>query len=187
MTNYVFLWETAGGKRHWEAVDGDQCAGFLEKLLLDGVPPASIMVAYTPIFFHWVFKKYHKGLSDVHFGKVNEEIMGHEPIVESQHKPVSVKRTEELKYGWIAPDGRKFGCDYGGHSALADRIVGGIEYVSNPERHLEDLGWAKVMKSIQVGKRYAIGMGSGKKLTDEQIKTIEHEGLGEADGISYFL
>lgn len=187
MTNYVFLWETEDGSRHWEVVENDQSTGFLEKLLFDGVPPASIMVAYTPIFFHWVFRKFHKGLSDVHFGRVNEEIMGHEQIAESRHEPVAVKRTEELKYGWIAPDGRIFRCDYGGHSSLAGRIVGDLEYVADPERHLEDLGWAKVMSGSHAGERYSIGMGLGKKLTDAQIRAIQSEGLEEADGISYWL
>jgi hypothetical protein len=91
------------------------------------------------------------------------------------------------KYGWIAPDGRFFRCDYGGHSNLADKIVGEIQHVRNPERHLEDLGWAKILHGGSTGKVYAIGMGLDKKLTDAQLKTLQMDGLDDSFGISYLL
>ena len=189
MTNYLFLWERPDGERCWEAVTKEQVKGFLEKLISDGVNPATVIVAYTPILFHWVWKEYHRGLSDVHFPKINEEIYGAEPVAESNHKPVDVpvEKKPETKFGWIAPDGRFFGCGYGGHSNLASRIVGEIEYVLDAEQRLEKLGWAKVFKGIDSRERYTVGMGAGKKLTDAQLRTLQGMGLGNAHGISGLL
>ena len=188
-TDFVFMWEEPDGDRRWEAVAENQYAGFLEQLLNSGVHAATVMVGYAPILFHWVWKKFHKGLSDVYFQKINDEIYGTEPVEESKHKPVDVplEKREETKYGWIAPDGRFFGCDYGGHSYLAGEIVGEIQYVRNPERHLEDLGWLKVFSGSGTGRRYSVGMGEGKCITDEQLKTLEQMGLGEAYGVSGYL
>lgn len=186
---YVFLWQTRDGERKWEAVKENQINGFLEKLLTDGVPRATIMVAYSPILFHWVCKEYHNGLSDVFFQHINEEICGTEPVV-NNHKPVDVpvdKPKPVTKFGWLAPDGRFFKCDYGGHSNLADKIVGEVQKITNPERHLEELGWAKVLSGGSFGKRYAIGMDYDKKLTDQQLKTLEAMGLEDVYVDSWFL
>lgn len=186
---WIFLWEEPNGERKWEAVKGRQTRGFLEKLINSGVHPAVVVCAYNPIFFHWVWPKYHGGLSDVTFMRINEEIYGTEPV-KSKHKPVDVKpspKVEPMKYGWLAPDGRFFNCEYGGHSNLADRIVGDIEKIYNPERHLEDLGWAKILHGGSTRKRYAVCMGLEKKLTDAQLKTLQREGLDDAYGISFLL
>lgn len=186
---FVFLWEQPDGERKWEAVKKGQTEGFLKKLLDDGVHPATVMVAFSPILFHWVWKEYHKGLSDVYFQDINEEIYGTAPEAKTERKPldIPVKKTIETKYGWLAPDGRFFKCDYGGHSNLADKIVGEVQYVANPERHLEELGWAKVLSGGITRKRYAIGMGIDKKLTDAQLKTLQREKLDDSYGISYLL
>lgn len=187
-TPFVFLWEDENGERHWEAVAKGQTEGMLKKLLEDGVHPATIMCAYNPILFHYVFKKYHK-LSDVNFYDINEEIYGIDPV-ENKRKPIDIpvnKEPPKSKYGWIAPDGRFFNCDYGGHSSLANKIVGDIQYVANPERHLEELGWAKVLSGRINSSRYTIGMDYGKKLTDAQLKTITRMGLDDAYGVSSLL
>ena len=125
MTSFVFMWEEQDGKRCWEAVREDQYDGFLEQLLNSGVHPATVMVAYAPIFFHWVWRKFHKGPPDVNFRKINEEIYGTEPVEESRHMPVDVPVTKKLetKFGWIAPDGRFFGCGYGGHASRSSAAV----------------------------------------------------------------
>lgn len=187
---FVFLWETPSGERCWEAVQKGQTQAFLEKLVVkEGVHPATIMVAYNPLLFHWVWKEYHKGLSDVTFRTVNEEIYGTEPI-KSKHTPLNIpsKPKPVTKYGWLAPDGRFFGCEYGGHSNLADKIVGDIQYIANPERHLEDLGWAKILHGGgYTGKQYAIGMGLEKKLTDTQLKQLQKMGIDDAFGIDVLL
>ena len=191
MTSWVFLWEGADGERRWEAVREEQASGFLQKLIeKDSVHPATVMAAYAPILFHWVWKKFHKGLTDVNFHKINEEIYGTEPIVETKHKPVDVpidKGAPETKFGWIAPDGRYFQCDYGGHSSLARGIVGEIQHISDAEQHLEGLGWVKVFSGTGTGKRYTAGMGFGKKLTNDQLKTLQREGLDNAGGVSSLL
>ena len=184
----MFLWETPTGERKWEVVAKNQIAGFLKKLLDDGVYPAMIMCG-LPCFFHWVWPEYHNCSSDVNFNKINEAIAGSEPV-ESMHEPVDVpaeeKKTKD-KYGWLSPDGRFFGCDYGGHSSLAHKIVGEVEYVLNPERYLEDKGLAKILSGVEGRGRYSIGMGVGKKLTDSQIKVLQRMELDHSYGISYYL
>lgn len=189
MTSYVFMWEEPNGERRWEAVTEKQYVGFLEQLLNSGVHPATVMVAYAPMLFHWVWRKFHKGPSDVNFHKINEEIYGTEPVEESKHKPVNVPVTEkrETKFGWLAPDGRFFGCDYGGHTSLAGRIVGEIQDVFDPERHLENLGWAKVFRGPDARERYSVGMGEGKKLTDAQLRELQRMELDNAHGVSLWL
>lgn len=184
---FLFMWETPEGERKWEVVKRNQGIGFLKKLINDRVHPATVM-ASIPLTIHWVWPEFHKGNSDVNFKKINEEIYGTEPI-KSKHTAVDVpieKPKPETKWGWLAPDGRFFKCDYGGHSHLASKIVGEIQKVANPERHLEEIGWAKVLSGV-AGRRYAIGMGDDKKLTDAQLKTLQREGLDKAYGISYYL
>ena len=91
MTSVVLLWEGPDGERCWEAVKEEQYGGFLVQLLNRGVHPATVMVAYAPILFRWVWKKFHKGLSDVYFQKINEEIYGTEPAPENAHMLKSIK------------------------------------------------------------------------------------------------
>lgn len=188
-TPYVFLWEDKNGERHWEAVADGQTSGLLERLINSGVNPATVMCGYSPIMFHWVFKSYHNGLSDVYFSKVNEEIYGTEPV-KNKRKPIDIpveKKPEPMKYGWLAPDGRFFNCEYGGHSNLASKIVGDIQYIANPERHLEELGWAKILSGSINRSRYTVGMDYGKKLTDAQLKTLIKMGLDKSYGVSSLL
>lgn len=190
MTNYVFLWEDSNGNRQWEAVEEDQKLGFLEKLLQENVHPATIMCAYNPILFHFVWKQYHNGLSDVFFGRINEQIYGTAPKPEVNRLAVDVPRTQskaKSKFGWIAPDGRYFQCEYGGHASLASDIVGEIEYVPDAEIHLEKLGWAKIHSGACSGVPYSIGMGQGKRLTTAQITTLQREGLDHAYDIASWL
>ena len=187
MTSYVFMWEGQDGKRRWEAIESGQTEGFLKKLMDEGVHPATVMVAYAPILFHFVWPEFHQGLSDVNFHKIDEEIYGTAPI-EKKHEPVDVPvEKPKPKYGWIAPDGRFFACDYGGHSHLANKIVGEVEYVPDPQKRLEELGWVRIFSGSFSGRRYAVGMGPGKKLTDAQIKALQRMQLDRAYGVSDFL
>lgn len=186
-TPFVFLWEDKKGNRYWEAVENNCTKDFLRKLLEDGISPATVMCAYNPILFHYVFEDYHK-LTDVNFGRINEEIYGCEPHTKRKVVKLTPEPEKEPeKYGWLAPDGRFFSCSYGGHFSLASKIVGEIEYVLDPERHLEDLGWAKILKDVITGNRYAVGMGQDKNLTDAQLKTLTQMGLDTAYGVSRLL
>lgn len=191
MKNWVLMWEGPDGIRQWEVVKDNQLEGFLKKLIEeDGVSPATVMVSFSPILFHWVWPKFHNGLSDVYFQTINDTIYGTEPIGEPKHETVNVPETSPVvktKFGWLSPDGRMFHCDYGGHSALAAKIVGEIQLVDDPEKHLEDLGWAKIFMGIDPTRRYAVGMGLNQKLTDRQVKMLESMGLSSADGIELFL
>lgn len=187
-TGFVFLWEQPDGTRQWEAIEDGQVNGFLKTLIEGGVHPATIMVAYAPILFHWVAKDFHK-ITDVNFFKINEEIYG-SAQEESKHRPVNIPREKEPpkpKFGWLAPDGRFFNCEYGAHSHAAKKIAGELIPVPDPERYLEDNGWARVFSGTITGRRYAIGMGAGKKLTDEQLKALQSLGLDNAYGLTDLL
>ena len=78
-------------------------------------------------------------------------------------------------------------CGYGGHTSEARRIVGEIRDIRDPERHLENLGWAKVFKGLEARERYSVGMGEGKKLTDAQLVELQRMGLDNAHGVSLLL
>ena len=106
-----------------------------------------------------------------------------------KHEFVAVPESKkiETKLGWLAPDGRFFGCDYGEHKSLARRIVGEIQDISDPEQYLEGLGWAKIMRGLGTWKQYAIGMGVDKKLTNVQLHTLQRMGLDSAQDISFWL
>lgn len=186
LTSYVLMWENYDGNRLWEAVTESQLEGFVDKIANEGAIPASIMVGHNPILFRYLCKDLHQ-VADVFFGRINEEIYGIESI-SIKREPVKVKEIVPYgtKYGWISPDGRYFHCEYSGHRSLADRIVGMIEDVSDSEKHLENLGWAKISSS---GGRfqYSIGMGHGKKLTDGQVRTIDRMKFDHLDGILEYL
>lgn len=188
MTNILLLWETPDGARHWEALEKKQVSGFLEQLLTSGVSPASIIMAYNPIFLHWAFPSFHRDFSDVCFGQINESIAGCASEQPSKHVRVDVREDDEARFGWVAPDGRFFFCDYGGHISLAGKIVGELEKVADPEQYLEDHGWAKISSGKLHGKQFYIGMGVGKKLTDAQINALSRNGWDSSvDGLSQYL
>lgn len=190
LTSFVIMWEDPNGERKWEVTSENQTAGFLTQLLNQGVNPATMIVAYSPMLFHFVWPEYHNGLSDVFFGRINEELYGSDPKMVSKHEPVDVAESAPRieKYGWISPDGRYFQCNYGGHSDLASTIVGSIEDIFDPEQHLENLGWAKIFhNSMNAQSTYAIGMGYEKRLTDDQIKTLDREDLLGCQFISLYL
>ena len=77
----------------------------------------------------------------------------------------------------MSPDGRYFHCEYGGHAELARKIVGSIQIVDNAQDHLETLGWLAIYKDPLQNRKYAVGMGIDKILTDEQAKTLIRIGL----------
>lgn len=163
-------------RANWEAINSGQYKGFLKKLLDAGVNPASIMLQYNPVFFHWAFPSEHNGLSDVNFMRINVTIGGKK---KSAHKlpKMEAQKEPESKYGWLSPDGRYYHCSYGGHIDLAYEIVGKIEPVIDPEQKLENLGWAKIYRGLDAENLYSIGMGKNKKLTDKQLNMLRINGL----------
>ncbi len=188
MTSILLLWETPDGARHWEALEKKQVSGFLEQLVTSGVSPASIIMAYNPIFLHWAFPSFHRNFSDVSFAQIDESIAGYAPEQPSKHPRVSVREDDVPRFGWIAPDGRFFFCDYGGHIALAEKIVGELEKISDPEQYLEDHGWVKISSGKMHGKKYFVGMGLGKKLSDDQFAAISMNGWDSSVyGLSLYL
>lgn len=185
-TNVLVLWEDSDGERNWEAISSGQYKEFLKKLMDAGVNPASIMLQYNPVFFHWAFPSEHNGLSDVNFMRINDAIGGGK---QSPHKlpKIEVKKESESKYGWLSPDGRYYHCSYGGHMDLAYEIVEKIEPVIDPEQKLENLGWAKIFRGLDAENLYSIGMGKDKKLTDKQLNMLKLNGLDTMFGIELFL
>lgn len=190
LTEWVFLWETNSGHRQWEVVADKQLDGFLKKMTSDkNINLATVMAAHMPIGFHFVWKKFHNDLSDVNFGKLNETIYGTEPPKEIPHKEVNVPEKPpepESHLGWLAPDGRFFHCEYGGHTQMANRIVGGLEPILDSEKYLEDHGWAKIYcDPLEPGETF--GMGYKKVMTDAQMKYLTRMHLDTIPGVKRFL
>lgn len=185
-TNVLVMWGTRDGSRKWEAINSSQYKGFLKNLMGAGVNPASFMLQYNPVFFHWAFPSEHNGLSDVNFMRINDTIYGEK---KSAHKlpKVEIQKESDSKYGWLSPDGRYYHCSYGGRMDLAYEIVGKIEPVSDPEQKLEELGWAKIYRGLETKTLYSVGMGKDKKLTDKQLNMLKLNGLDAVFGIELFL
>lgn len=188
-TSYVFLWQQADGTRRWDAIPEDACQEFLEKILEEDAVPASVMAAYAPILFHWVWPKFHNHLSDVEFPRIDRDILGSQTEATGMDaKPRNgASLPEQSKFGWLAPDGRYFHCEYTGHMDEARHIVGELQRIDDPERHLEDLGWAKIYHNGSYAGTYAVGMGPGHTLTDQQVLALQRLGLDRADGVSGLL
>lgn len=189
-TPFLFMWEDQQQERKWEVSSKENASGMLEWIINQGVNPATVVMGYNPVILHWAFPDYHNGMRDVSVCEINKKIYGYNPVESApKREPPKVptrKRPHVPKFGWLAPDGRYFQCNYGAHSALADEIVGSIEYVQNSEQHLEMLGWCRIARGFH--KPYMVCMGEGKKLTDKQIKTLEREKLTDSlDYISLFL
>ena len=147
-------------------------------------------VVFTEHYENMLYDFYNKVSGSIYEcdGDNPSIIPTHMKGVYTSEVPVPVEKEKPVeKYGWIAPDGRFFGCSYGGHSNLARKIVGDMEYVFNPERHLEDKGWVKILTGTERRGKYTIGMGVNKKLTDNQIKTLQRMELDNSYGISYYL
>lgn len=189
-TPWCILWETPDGERHWEAVADNQMEGFLMDLIDNKkIDPATVFANHIPIGFHFVWKKFHGDLSDVNFGRINEQIYGSTPPAVPAHKPVDapiIPPKSEMKLGWVAPNGRHFPCQYGDHRYTACKIVGEMFEIRDPERYLEDHGWAKIYRD-PIEHRIAVGMGVRKTLTDAQYKTLTRLGLDELPELSELL
>lgn len=50
------------------------------------------------------------------------------------------------EYGWLAPDGTFYGCDYASHSDVAEF------YFNKDEIELENEGWIKIFRSVELNK-----------------------------------
>ena len=181
---WLIMWRH-NGVNYWEAVPDNKMDAFIEKLLLvDRVNPATIFMGMG-MMMNWMFPSYHKELRSVWIKDIYEEINGTSnpsdykgPDVEERAKEKKIKS----KYGFISPDGRYFQCDYEGHYTLAKEIVGSLEKVNNPQKHLEELGWLVIYRDPTHIGTYSVSMKYGKKITDEQLKTLQ--GIGLPDNIN---
>ena len=185
----IFVGWVHNGEKSFEVIPKTMYGDLLYKLMMeDGVHPGAIFISKMTMC-NWVAPDYHKGCRQVWLGDFWDEINNIDSPAAYYEKPKYKveKRQPETKYGWLAPDGRFFRCGYGGHSNLADKIVGDIEYVANPERLLEEKGWAKVLTGGSFNKTYAIGMGYDRKLTDAQLKELERMGTDDIYIGSWFL
>lgn len=181
---WLILWRH-NGVNYWEAVPDNKMDAFIEKLLLvDQVNPATIFMGMG-MMMNWMFPSYHKELRSVWIKDIYEEINGTSnpsdykgPDVEERPKEKKIKS----KYGFVSPDGRYFQCEYEGHYTLAKEIVGSLEKVNNPQKHLEALGWLVIYRDPTHIGTYSVSMKYGKKITDEQLKTLQ--GIGLPDNIN---
>jgi hypothetical protein len=84
--------------------------------------------------------------------------------------------------GWIAPDGRFFGCNYGAHNSLSyqlhfheidNKAERGIGYIDNDnEIALEEAGWLKVFTGSGSGPRIGHPEPHVRELSRAQGDTI---------------
>lgn len=175
---FILAWRH-NGENHWDAVSRTGCLELLKHLLeVEKVNPASIFVINSagP---SWLFPEYHKGCRTLWIEQIYNEICGtSQPSDYAGPKVIQpvIEKSMDL-YGFIAPDGRCFHCEYGGHSALARKIVGSLEDIKDAQRYLEDKGWLVIFHDPINRHKYAAGMGLGKKITDEQFRTMKKIGL----------
>lgn len=171
---YFVMWRH-NDENHWEAVSKEKFSPLCEKLLNEGINPASMFISAGDIT-HWIFPNYHKGKKQLWMAELYREING--TSVPSDYSGPRVKPREQPKqsdalYGYISPDGRYFHCEYVGHSALARKIVGKLYDVNDASRFLEDNGWLVIYHDpFHIGQ-YNVGMGLNKVMTDQQLATIE--------------
>ncbi len=159
--SFLVIW-SHDGENHWDIVRKSKYLGLLEILLNRGVDPADIQFVHT-VHLNPSFPSAGKKL----MAETDQKIEHTHPV------------TPEPNYGYIAPDGRFLRCAYGQHSELARKIVGCMEDIKDAQRYLEDCGWAVILKDPFSKKKYSLGMGAGKKLTDRQIETIERLEIGK--------
>lgn len=176
---FILAWRH-NGENHWEAVSKQGAKELLVYLIeTEKVNPASIFVVSMggP---SWLCPEYHKKSGTLWIDQIYDEICGtSNPSDYSGPKVIKSVPKEESSdlYGYISPDGRHFRCEYGGHSALARRIVGSMEDIKDASRHLEDKGWLVIYRDPINRHKYAAGMGLGKKITDAQLRTMKKIGL----------
>ena len=164
-------------ENHWEAVPENKFAGFAEKLLNEGVNPASIFFSMG-VMVKWLFPSYHEDERSLWINEIYDKIngAGNPSDYKAPDVPITKRKSDSL-YGYISPDGRYFHCEYGGHYTLAETIVGSLQKINDARMFLEEQGWLVIHHDPFNCGKYAVGMGEDKKITDEQLKTIERIGL----------
>lgn len=163
------------GRKSFEVIPESQYGALLRKLLLEKkVHPGAVFISKMSIC-HWIDSNYHKGCKGVSVYSFWDEINNlnspdayyKEPKLKKEVKP------SDSKYGYIAPDGRYFQCEYFGHSALERKIVGELEEVDNPQQYLYDKGWLCIYHDPFGHGQYAIAMGHKKHMTNEQLHRLD--------------
>lgn len=175
--NYFIAWREKG-ENHWEVLSRPDLMALLAQLNERKVNMATVMV-YQSMFMSWLFPDYHRGCHEVNLRTIYEEINGVETPSDYSRPdlPPAPSVESEKLYGYIAPDGRYFKCEYGGHSALARKIVGSFQQIDDPVRYLEKNGWLVIYHDPLKMGNYAVGMEMGMKATDAQVKRIQAIGL----------
>lgn len=163
------------GRKSFEVIPESQYGALLRKLLLEKhVHPGAVFISKMSIC-HWIDPNYHKGCKGVSVYSFWDEINNlNSP--DAYYKEPQLKKeikTPEAKYGYISPDGRYFQCEYFGHSTLERKIVGELEEVSDPQQYLLDKGWLCIYHDPFGHGQYAISMGYGKHMTNEQLHRLE--------------
>lgn len=77
-------------------------------------------------------------------------------------KDYLLAEVDKYDTGWLAPDGRFYGCDYMNHSLFAEFVF------KTNERDLEEKGYCKIYRSMLDGKLGFDHMPGGHSLTEFQ-------------------
>ena len=165
---FLILWKENG--QQWQVLPEQDIEEFLKNLIEDrNVDPATIIAIPGTSEAHWLFPSCHNGQRMFLIKNIDKPVTPVSPMKRQQGQD---RHEIQEHLGWIAPDGRYFQCEYGGHSALATQIVGSLTPIDDAGKYLEDNGWAAVFRNPLGGKRYMVGMGKGRQMNDKQAQTL---------------
>ena len=195
-SDYLVCWETLEGNKQWYFCNHkDRDRLFLSLLEDNNVLQHSIFVIPTSSIMGaiWLNSSSHKNSRVDFFDFEKDYGETFEPIVNSiELNNLAIQLEEnrkiESKFGYIAPNGTYYHCDFQGHSALADRICFGFVDTNNSENYLETHGWLKIYSSNgKPNSNYGVYVGGKYTITKEQFSTLEKMELLDADNISEML
>lgn len=175
----IFIGWVHKGRKNFEVIPESKVESLLKKLFFEkGVHPGAVFMSKMTIV-KWLSPQFHRGRNDVNIYKFYEQLaeINDPNCYYKEPNLKSTPRKSETKYGYVSPDGRYFHCEYFGHSTLEREIVGKLEEVSNPQQYLYDKGWLCIYHDPFHNGTYAVQMGYRKKMTDEQLKTLERLGI----------
>lgn len=179
----ILFWENRNREKEWKAFSSwENMKQYLAILFASGVDPAKILVSSSSLY--WLFPSRHNGSQTVLAQDILNiaagHISGNHPYMQEENsKDFSESAMiDDSDLGWIAPDGRFFSCEYGGHANKAREIVGYLESIPDAQGFLESQNWFAVYRNPSPGKTLCIGSGNdAKNLSMAQLRTIQELGI----------
>lgn len=182
------------GIQKWAMISkSDQIKFYMQLLKNPSVKKHSIFVIPKSSILSglWLWKKTHKS-QHVDFSNFFEDYdcsyqspQADEKVLQFEAK-YHERYGDHTKYGWIAPDGRYFHCEYQGHISLAERICFGLADTENPERYLEEHRWCKIYKPL-FSNEYTVYLQDPFKITKEQFHTLDQMNLSHTSSVMEIL